>query len=138
MPARDLYHNVVKNALIEEGWTITHDPLKLEWGKKDLYVDLGAEAFLAAEKDNVKIAVEVKSFISRSDIADLENALGQYVLYFDILEEVEPDRILYLAIRDSTYQDLFQEPIGQLVLNKRRIKLMVFSPDTEEVLQWIT
>ena len=43
MPARDIYHNTVKNALTKDGWTITHDPLKLQWGAKDLYVDLGAE-----------------------------------------------------------------------------------------------
>lgn len=33
MPSRDIYHNTVKNALLKDGWTITHDPLRLEWGK---------------------------------------------------------------------------------------------------------
>ncbi|WP_442940536.1 element excision factor XisH family protein [Nostoc sp.] len=27
MPARDIYYNNVKNALIKDKWTITHDPL---------------------------------------------------------------------------------------------------------------
>jgi hypothetical protein len=27
MPARDFYHDVVKAALITDGWTITDDPL---------------------------------------------------------------------------------------------------------------
>ncbi len=94
MPARDIYHNIVKNALRRDGWTITHDPLKLELGKKDLYVDLGAEQLIAAEKKNCKIAVEIKSFVGRSDIDDLEKALGQYILYNDILDEKEPERIL--------------------------------------------
>ena len=26
MPARDMYHNAVKAALINDGWTVTHDP----------------------------------------------------------------------------------------------------------------
>jgi len=56
MPARDLYHNQLKNALIKEGWTITNDPLRLRWGSKDMYVDLGAERILSAEKDAQKIA----------------------------------------------------------------------------------
>ena len=43
MPARDFYHDVVKLALIADGWTITHDPFVLQWGSKDLFVDLGAE-----------------------------------------------------------------------------------------------
>lgn len=81
MPARDIYHATVKTALIKDQWTITHDPLTLKLGKKDFYVDLGASQLLAAEKVDHKIAVEIKSFIGRSDIDDLEKALGQYVLY---------------------------------------------------------
>ncbi len=42
MPAKDIYHDRLKNALIKDGWIITHDPLRLKWGVKDMYVDLGA------------------------------------------------------------------------------------------------
>ncbi|MHC5831800.1 MAG: element excision factor XisH family protein, partial [Nostoc sp.] len=42
MPAKDRYHENLKNALIKDGWTITDDPFHLKWGKKDLYVDLAA------------------------------------------------------------------------------------------------
>ncbi len=42
MSARDLYHSNIRNALIKDGWTITDDPLRLKWGKKDMYVDLAA------------------------------------------------------------------------------------------------
>ncbi|MBW4570660.1 MAG: XisH family protein [Tolypothrix carrinoi HA7290-LM1] len=137
MPSRDIYHNTVKNALLKDGWTITHDPLRLEWGKKDLYVDLGAEQLIAAENAERKIAVEIKSFVGRSDIDDLEKALGQYILYYDILSEREPERVLYLAIRNAVYTDLFEEPIGKLLLNKGRVKLIVFDPHTEVILKWI-
>lgn len=81
MPARDIYHDAVKNALIKDGWIITQDPLSLRIGKKDLFIDLGAEKLLAAEKGSDKIAVEIKSFVGSSEIRDLENALGQFVLY---------------------------------------------------------
>lgn len=37
MPARDAYHNAVKQALIKDGWAITNDPLHLKWGRKDMY-----------------------------------------------------------------------------------------------------
>ena len=44
MPRRDFYHNAFKEALVKDGWTITHDPLtllsKIEGG---LQTDLGAE-----------------------------------------------------------------------------------------------
>ena len=137
MPAKDIYHDCVKNALIKDGWNITHDPFKLEIGKKDLYIDLGATQLLAATKTEQKIAVEIKSFIGRSDVDDLEKALGQYVLYFDILEELEPKRILYLAIRLTTFEDLFEEPIGYILLKKQRMKLIVFEPNKEEIVKWI-
>lgn len=103
MPARDIYHDHVKTALIKDGWVVTHDPLRLEWGAKDLFIDLGAEQVIAAEKPGRKIAVEIKSFVGRSDIDDLEKALGQYVLYHDVLAEREPDRVLYLAVRNVVF-----------------------------------
>ncbi len=116
MPAKDIYHNVVKQALTRDGWMITDDPLRLQWGSRDLYVDLGAEQLLAAEKSGRKIAVEIKSFISASPVADLENALGQYILYHDILAGLESDRGLYLAIRQEVFLNLFEEPIGKILL----------------------
>ncbi len=80
VPAKDIYHDSVKNALIKDEWTITHDPLTLKVGRRDLFIDLGAEKFLAAEKQGRKIAVEVKSFISASEVEDLSQCSGS--VYF--------------------------------------------------------
>jgi hypothetical protein len=137
MPARDRYHDHVKHALLKDGWTITHDPLSLKWGVKDMYVDLGAERLLAAEKGQRKIAVEIKSFVGPSELDDLEKAVGQYILYHDVLARVEPDRILYLAVNEEIFVDLFEEPIGQLLLDNRRVRLIVFDPQTEEISRWM-
>lgn len=137
MPAKDIYHDTVKNALIKDGWIITNDPLKLTIGSRSLYIDLGAEKLIAAQKGSQKIAVEIKSFISPSPINDLENALGQYILYQNILQTTDVERILYLAIREEVYNDLFTEPIGQLLLNNKQIKLIIFNPDKEELSAWI-
>lgn len=52
MPARDYNHEHVRRALEKDGWTITHDPLRLRVGVRDLYVGLGAE-LVGAEKDSV-------------------------------------------------------------------------------------
>lgn len=96
MPAKDTYHNNVRIALEKDGWTITNDPLTLEIGDRSLFVDLGAEKIFAAEKQGRKIAVEVKSFIAASPVHDLEEALGQYIVYEDILEFSEPERNIYI------------------------------------------
>ncbi len=137
MPAKDTYHDVVKTALEKDGWTITDDPLRLPWGSRDMYVDLGAECLLAAERGTRKIAVEIKSFIKPSPIADLENALGQYILYHDLLARLEPDRVLYLAIRQATFRILFEEEVGKVLLENNRLRLILFDPEPEEITRWV-
>ena len=137
MPAKDIYHNTVKKALIRDGWIITDDPLILSIGKKDVFVDLGAEKLIAAEKENQKIAVEIKSFIGRSQVNDLENALGQYILYYEIILENQENRLLFLALKKSAYEEIFEEPIGKILLKRKLIKLLVFDEKKEVILQWI-
>jgi hypothetical protein len=137
MPAKDRYHDAVKKALEKDNWQITNDPFILRWGARDLYIDLGAEKLIAAEKGREKIAVEVKSFIGTSPVADLENALGQYILYYDILHRLEPERCLYLAIRQETYLELFQEPIGKILIENQRLCLLVFNSELEVISAWI-
>ena len=102
-----------------------------------MYVDLGAQQLLIAKKAERKIAVEIKSFVGRSEIRDLQQALGQYILYLDVMSKTEPDRELYLAIREEVFIDLFEEPIGQLLLEKQRVQLIVFEPQAEVILEWI-
>ncbi len=137
MPARNRYHRHVVRALEADGWTITHDPLHLKWGVRDLFVDLGAEKLLAAEKGERRIAVEIQSFAAMSEIEDLRNALGQFVLYHDVLAKVYPDRTLYLAVPTGAYAYLFQEPVSQLLLENKRFRIVVFDPQTEVIQQWI-
>ena len=120
MPAKDIYHNNVRTALEKDGWTITNDPLPLKIGKRTLSVDLGAEKLFATEKPGRKIAVKVKSFVSASPVYDLEEALGQYIVYEDILEQSEPEQNIYLAVRAEVYLDIFSEPFGQLLLRKKK------------------
>ncbi|MFB2875530.1 XisH family protein [Floridanema aerugineum] len=137
MPAKDLYHDIVRRSLEKDGWIITDDPLKLKIGLRELFVDLGAKQLLAAQKEEYKIAVEIKSFIGLSPVADLENALGQFTLYSDILEELDPDRVLYLAVRQEIFDGIFEEAIGKILLKKGRLRLLVFHAKKEEIIQWI-
>jgi XisH protein len=138
VPARDIYHQIVKEALIKANWTITHDPFPLSWAKRNLSIDLGAEQLFAAEQRERKIAVEVKSFLRESRIADLEQALGQYTLYKDILKRTEPERELYLALPLSAFGELFEgDKFAQILLENNRLKLLVYNPQTEEIVQWL-
>src|SRR5438552_8154883 len=110
MPAKNLYHDAVIDALKADGWTITHDPLTLTVGDRNLFIDLGAgRTELAAEKGSERIAVEVQSFPSLSVIGDLEAAIGQYVLYRSVLSRQQPDRPLFLAVPGRVYDGILSE-----------------------------
>ncbi|MCC5620192.1 XisH family protein [Nostoc sp. CHAB 5715] len=79
MAAKDIFHDVVRRALEKEGWLITNDPLFLRFGGLDMYIDLGAEKVLAAERNQEKIAVEVKSFVAPSTTTEFSTALVGWV-----------------------------------------------------------
>ncbi len=136
MAARDKYHYAVKNALIKDGWTITHDPYTLPYEKRDTFVDLKAERLLHAQKEAQEILVEIKTFLSESQVSALHDAMGQYLLYQDIMEATGAKETLHLAVPTEAAEGIFAEPIGQLVIRKHKIALIVFDPDTEEITEW--
>jgi hypothetical protein len=137
MPKLDIIHNAVKNALIKDGWTITDDPYIIQYRRTTLYVDLGAERPIAAERDRQKLVVEVKSFVGASKIQDLKEALGQYDIYRYLLEETAPDRKLYLAVGAIAYKSFFNQDVIQLILHKHQLPLIVVDTEIEEITQWI-
>ena len=137
MPVKDIYHDTVKKALIKNGWTITDDPLTLKIGRRSAMIDLGAEKLIGAQLNQYKIAVEIKSFLNPSPLNDLENALGQFILYSKVLDLKEPDRILFLAINKPVFEDIFSEEIGKLLLETTELKLLVFDAKKEDICQWI-
>jgi XisH protein len=137
MAAKDKYHDCVKNALVKDGWVITHDPLRLSWGGKDLYVDLGAEQFLAAEKGERQIAVEIKSFLGDSEIDDLEKALGQFVLYRAVLAARHPGWELFLAVPEDAARDVFDAPLGRLMVADQSVRIFGFDTQSEVITRWI-
>jgi XisH protein len=138
MPARNIYHEAVIEALTTDGWLITHDPLRLSFGGKDLYVDLGAErSTLAAEREGRRIAVEVQSFLNLSAVRDLQEAVGQYDVYRVLLAQTDPERALYLAVPRRVYEGLLTERFGQLIVTQLRLRLLVFDVQPGRVLQWI-
>lgn len=139
MPAKDKFHELVKQALIKENWLITHDPLNLKFGEYDqISIDLGAERLLGAEKDEQKIAVEIKSFLNDSAISDFHLALGQFLNYRFVLEKKEPERILFLAVPIYAYDCFFQRDLPKAIINCYDLKLIIYDPVKEVISQWIS
>lgn len=137
MPAKDIYHNAVRFALVKDGWNILTEDYTLEYGGDRLYVDIAAEKSIAAEKQGQKILVEVKSFLGRSFIHDLEQAVGQYIVYRDILLETESYFELYLAITQGIYKSYFQRQLARMIINRNQVKLLIVDAESEVIVQWI-
>jgi hypothetical protein len=136
--ARDVIHDAVKNALIKDGWTITSDPYTIKTPDFRLEVDLAADRPIAAERAGRKIVVEIKSFIGRSLITEFYTALGQYLTYEDLLQTIEPERKLFLAVSDLVFNDFFQLESIRRIVQKDRLAILVVNTASEEIVQWIS
>lgn len=137
MSRKDLFHDVVRKALEQEGWLITHDPYLVLFGEQKLQIDLAAEMPLAAEREGQKIAVEIKSFVGESAITDLYNAIGQYLLYRTLIRKKEPERTLFLAVPYDTYEEMFDPAHGRDMRRDLGIQLIVYDVENERISQWI-
>ncbi len=134
MPQKDSYHDSVRKALEKDGWTVTHDPLTLRLEDVKFYVDLGAEKII---EPNQKIAVEIKVFGGLSFLNEFEKAVGQYLIYEQFLQELFPERVLFLAVSHDIFEASFSLPTIKAVLSKRGIKILVFDAVKEEIIKWI-
>lgn len=136
MAAKDLFHDAVKQALLKDQWVITADPLTIKIEGVRFEIDLAAEKVFAAEKAGRKIAIEVKSFLSNSALTDFHAALGQFLNYRLALQMTEPDRTLYLAVPFDTFDSFFKERFVQEAVRLYQLKLVVYDPVMEVVIEW--
>ena len=139
MAAKDLYHKAVVEALEEDGWIIKRDPLAITFLNRTVFIDLGIEGLsFLAERSDKKIAIEIKSFLSYSPIKDLQEAIGQYIMYELILKETQVDCQLWLAVPLTVYNEFFQEEFTLFVLDKIPINLVIFDQTSATIVKWIS
>ncbi len=134
--AKDLFHYAVRNALIKDGWQITDDPFFLKVGGVEFYIDLGAEKLIAAERNNEKIAVEIKSFINPSSLTDFHLAIGQFLNYRVALKAREPERKLFLAVPNTAYASFFQKEFAYMVIAEYQLEIFVYDIENEVIVTW--
>jgi hypothetical protein len=135
--AKDIIHNLVKQALINDGWRITHDPYPIKVGGFEMEIDLGAEDILAAERANQKIAIEVKTFAGLSKVYDFHLVVGQFIDYRVALKVKEPERMLFVGITEEVYEEVFNLPFVQMVIKEIGMKIVVVNATKNEIVQWI-
>jgi len=137
MPKKDTYHDQFRRALEKDGWRVTHDPFYLRVDTKSVYIDLAAEKNEDETSNGpLKIAAEIKNFISLNDMSELEKALGQYMMY-----EAAPDistetRELFLAIPDFFYEEITMTKLYSSVIDNLKVKIVVFSVEEEIITKW--
>ncbi|MBW4503914.1 MAG: XisH family protein [Scytonema hyalinum WJT4-NPBG1] len=135
--AKDRFHDVVRTALEKEGWKITADPYEINLDDVDFEIDLAAEQLLAAEREGRKIAVEIKSFISPSNVSEFHTALGQFLNYRDALEKIESHRQLYLAVRVPIYESFFQRRFIASAVKRYQLRLVIYDVQREVIDRWL-
>lgn len=135
--ARDKFHQEVRTALEEDGWKITHDPLYLKVGQIPVHIDLGAEKVIGAERNGEKIAIEIKTFGLASFITALYEAIGKYIIYRIALEQMQSDRVLYLAMPAKVYTKFCNEPLVKIAFQRYEFKILLYKTDTKKEIEWV-
>jgi hypothetical protein len=134
--AKDIFHDLVREALEKDGWTITHDPYVIKRQRR-YEIDLGAEKVIAAEREEERIAVEIKSFVGSSFTYDFHLAFGQYSIYQYYLNKQEPERKLYLAVSNLVFTKEFSTEDIEEICRVFKVQLLIFDIEKESLVQWI-
>ncbi|MCC6612583.1 MAG: hypothetical protein IT320_03835 [Anaerolineae bacterium] len=133
MPAKDKAHDSVKRALVKDGWQITAEQVRVIANERFLWIDLRAE-----KDDHARvILVEIKSFNENvSPPEAFANAIGKYLMYRVALRNADIEIPLFLAVPASAFQGIFSEDVGLAIVQEYRVRLLVFDPETEEIVLW--
>ena len=73
-----------------------------------------------------QFAKEARHVVSSVEDASLHN-----------LKTKEPERILYVGITDNVYEEVFQLPFPQMVIQEINMKIIVVNPELNTVVKWI-
>jgi XisH protein len=137
MPRKDIFHEVVKSALLFDGWAITDDPLFVPTkGRFNFFIDIGAERIINAQKDEQKVAIEVKSFNDNSPLYSFYEILGQFLVYELALEESDNNWSLFIAISEIGYSKLYESPIFQRAMEKYNLKFIIIDASNKKIVEW--
>ncbi|NJL53802.1 MAG: fatty-acid synthase [Chloroflexaceae bacterium] len=134
VPAKDKHHDAVVNALRKAGWTTIDEQVMIILEERRLWIDLQ----IARPDQDGAILIEIKGFENMpSPVEYLAQAIGKYRLYLSVLNYLKIDHPLYMAVPEAAYRGILSEAIGQQTLQQNAVKLLVFDPEAEEIIEWI-
>jgi hypothetical protein len=112
-----------------------HDPSPLRFGRRWALIDVGAQPAIGAARGTDTIAVVVKTFAGYAQLADLAQAVGQYVLYRSWMQRTDPARVLFLALSHHLHA-LFDEEAIAVLVQDYRVALIFVAMHTERIVAW--
>ena len=135
--AKDYIHYFVKEALENEGWTITADPLTIDLSEDDTFFDVDLSAEKTDEQVSKKIvAIEVKSFSGGSIINAFHQALGQFLNYQAAIAEQGLDMELFLAVSKEGWERLNEYKFIQRRTLQYGLRFIVVDLTTKNITKW--
>jgi hypothetical protein len=54
-----------------------------------------------------------------------------------VLEDKDPERVLYLAVPQATYTAFFSLLLPQTAIQRHGLRLIVYDPESEALVRWI-
>jgi hypothetical protein len=134
MPAFDSCHPQIVRALEKEGWDISLDQFLIRIDRNHrVYIDIEAHH---AESETIMM-VEIKCFQDiESETTDLYTAIGQYLIYRNLLERNAIRIPLYLAVPLEAYSGVFSRMAFPMI-SQNHVKMIVVDLEHEVINQWL-
>src|SRR5688572_2167293 len=129
MPTQDTCQPEVIAALQKDGCIIIGQQVHIP--KPDLYIFIDIEA----AKEDQQAFIEVKCFPEANSTTEFYIAIGQYLLYRQVITTQKPDATLYLAIPEhifNTFGETYRD-----TLSDNHVKMIVVNIQMEVIAQWI-
>lgn len=137
MSREDFYHKHFQNALLTAGWTIETEQFRLPFYDTKVKIDFTASK---TQEDGSRklVAVEVKNFRETDSYNNqFQRAVGQYLLYRDLLTHSDFTHQLFLAVPAEVHKGFFSDDAVSRLMKELKFNLVTFDPETATLVQWI-
>lgn len=78
-----------------------------------------------------------KSFVGKSNLSELEKAVGQFIIYRFAMRREDPEHELYVAVSEKIYNKLFVHPDVIELIEAEDLTVLVFDEAKEVIVRWI-
>jgi hypothetical protein len=136
MAAVDKCHQQIVRALEKDGWTVAAQSPRFVVDSRLIIIDIQAER----KSNGLKVPlmfVEVKCLSDRSAATTaIYVALGQYIVYRALLQELNELSPLYLAVPKAEFEEIGDVSIMRAVLDNS-VRMVIVDLDEERIERWI-